>query len=170
MIYVDRNSLNIPFSERVIGHYGDNSVNTLTFEIGDSVAAEEYILYIAFSDGSINSILLDKDEDNNAIWSVESNHIFTAGIAYIQIKAIGENGEIWHSPKAVVEFLHSIDENNPTGEHIPSLFEKLDEKISEILNDPTKGNDYITRTDAAELIAASIDELLLPLSQRLDGE
>ena len=170
MIYVDRNSLDIPFSERVIGHYGDNSVNTITFEIGDSVLAAEYILYIAFSDGSINSILLNKSNDNTAAWNVESNHIFTPGIAYIQIKAIGENGEIWHSPKAVVEFLHSIDENNPTGEHIPSLFEKLDQKIIDILNDPTNGKDYITRTDAAELIANSIDDLLLPLGKRLDGE
>lgn len=170
MIYVDRNSLNIPLSERIIGHYGDNSVNTLTFEIGDSIKASQYILYIAFSDGSINSILLDIGEDNTAVWNVESNHIFTAGIAYIQIKAIGENGEIWHSPKAAVEFLHSIDEKNPSGEHIPSLFEKLDEKINDILNDPTRGKDYITKTEAAELIAKSIDDLLLPLSKRLDGE
>ncbi len=170
MIYVDRNNFNVPISDRVIGHYGDNSINTLTFEIGDSITASEYILYIAFSNGSINSILLDKGEDNTVIWNVEANHIFTAGIAYIQIKAIGENGEIWHSPKASVEFLHSIDERNPTGERIPSLFEKLDEKINDILNDPTHGKDYITRTEAAALIAESVDELLLPLNKRLDGE
>ena len=170
MIYIDRNSFKIPLSERVICHYGDNSVNSLTFEIGESYPESEYILYIAFSDGSINSILLDRNEDNTAVWNVKAEHIFTAGIAYIQVKAVSENGEIWHSPKAAVEFLHSIDEDNPNGERIPSIFERLDTMVTELMSDPNKGKEFITKAEAAELIAKSIDEIILPLSKRLDGE
>lgn len=164
MIYVDRNTFNIPISERVLGHYGDNSVNSVTFEIGENYPESQYILYLSFSNGSINSILLDKSEDNTAVWNIKSEHIFAPGIAHMQIKAVSENGEIWHSPKVIVEFLHSIDENKPNGRHIPSLFEKFDSILTMLSENSDKG--FITRTEAVQLI----DELLMPLSKRLDGE
>lgn len=175
MIYVDRKHFNIPFGSRIIGHYGDNCVETLEFSIGENYSDCEYILYIAFADGSINSILLEIGENNTAVWNVKAEHIFAAGIAYIQIKTISRQGEIWHSPKAAVEMFHSIDENNPQGERVPSLFEQLDEKINNIieLNNiqfDLNAKGYITKDEALELISESIDSLLLPLNKRLDGE
>lgn len=178
MIYVDRKSLKIPCEERVICRYGDNDVERRVFEIGENTLDCSYVLYIAFSDGSVNSILLENGEENTAVWVVKAEHIFTAGIAYIQIKAISESGEIWHSPEATVEFLYSIDEEGKNGEYSPSLLEQLDERIDDVLDlaetiiDSIQKaeKDYITRLEAVELVNDSIDNLLLPLNRRLDGE
>lgn len=175
MIYVNRNNLNIPLGERVIGHYGDNGIETRIFENGEEIADCEYVLYISFSNQAVNSILLDHDDFGHLIWNIRANQILCPGIAHIQIKAISEHGEVWHSPKAAVEILHSIDEKNPIGEHIPTLFEQLDTKINEISDIiqtyvNANPNDYISRTEAAELISTGVNTLLLPLSQRLDGE
>ncbi len=186
MIYTDRKNLSIPFDERIIGHFGDNLVDTLSFEINEKLSGNyKFVLYISFYDGKTNSIILEKGtEDNIYYWSVKAEQIFTAGIAYIQIKAISESGEIWHSPKATVEFLESIDGNEVSGSYSPTVFEQLDKKINEVyeyvedfknslddlLENTLDENDYITRPEAEELIAESIDNLLLPLNQRLDGE
>jgi len=164
MIFVDRNSFQIPIDERILCHYGDNDIKTLTFEIGENYPDSTYFLYIAFQDGSINSILLDTLDNNTAIWNIKSEHIFAPGIAHIQIKAISSTEEIWHSPKATVEFLHSIDEKEPTNSHKPTIYEIFDLMLSKINDNSNK--DYITRTEVVELI----DDLLLPLCKRLDGE
>ncbi len=184
MIYADRKSLKIPFGERIICRFGDNAVDRIYFEIGEDYAECSYVLYILFSDGSINSILLEKEDEKTAVWNVESKHIFSSGIAYIQLKAISSIGEIWHTPEATVEFLGSIEEKSDflsedeiaeNGEREPTILEQLEEKIEEI-NDLLEdilaiieARDYITRPQAEHLVWESIDELVLPLGSRLDG-
>ena len=164
MIYVDRDTLNIPLSEKIFGHYGDNSIKTVTFEIGENYPDCRYILYLSFSDGSINSVPLENAEGNTAVWTIKAEHIFAAGTAHIQIKAISEGGEIWHSPKAEIEFLHSIDHNSSKGSYTPTLFEKFDSIINMLSSESSSS--FITRAEVSELI----NELFLPLCQRLDGE
>lgn len=186
MIYADRKNLSVPFEERIIGHFGDNLVDTLSFEIKDELVEEsQAVLYISFYDGKTNSIILEKSTvANEYYWTVKAEQIFTAGIAYIQIKVVGKSGEIWHSPKATVEFLDSIDGEESSGGYTPTVFEQLDEKINEVyeyvedfknsldstLEETLEENDYITRPEAEELISRSINELILPLNKRLDGE
>ncbi len=176
MIYADRKNLKIPCEERILGHYGDNEVEQRIFEIGEDFPDCKYILHIAFSDGSINPVLLENGDDNTAVWNVRAEHIFTSGIAYIQLKAVSENGEIWHSPEAAVEFLHSIEGDGTGGEYTPTLLEQLEEKIDDVLDLEDniiyyiETGDYITRPEAVELVNNSIDDLLLPLNRRLDGE
>ena len=164
MIYVDRHSFNIPIEESILCHYGDNAIKTLTFEIGESFPDTTYFLYISFQDGSINAVLLDTPDNNTAVWSIKAEHIFVPGSAHLQIKAISSTEEIWHSPKAKVEFLHSIDEKEPSNTYKQTLYEIYDNMISKINNN--SGKDYIERSEVLEII----DELLLPLCQRLDGE
>ena len=173
MIYVDRKTFGLPFEQRVLGHYGDNCINTLEFEIGENYPNCDYIMYIEFPNGTVNSIMLTKSANQTVSWRISASDIFCSGLAYIQMKAIAKNGEIWHSPKIIVELLRSIDENTVNGEYIPTLFQQLDEKINLLKNlivGTSDSNDYITRPQAQALITENIDELLLPLCRRLDGE
>ena len=186
MITVSRKQISIPFEERIICCYGDNDKDIVTFEINENDSEGcNYYLYILFPDDRVNSIMLE--ENNGAlVWNVRAEHIFTSGIAYIQIKSVGLNGEIWHSPKATVEFLESLDMRE-TSNFTPSLYQQLDNRVNEIyslaesfgesVREYTEeiimslaDSDYITRTEAVQLINETIDDLLLPLNRRLDGE
>ncbi len=186
MISVSRKRISVPFEERVICCYGDNGKDTVRFEINESDSSDcNYYLYILFSDDRVNSIMLDKDDDV-CVWNIKAEDIFTSGIAYIQIKSVGDNAEIWHSPKATVEFADSLDMRD-TSNFTPSLYQQLDNKVNEVyslaesfgesVREYTQqiimslaDSDYITRAEAVELIDETIDDLLLPLNRRLDGE
>lgn len=186
MITVNRKNLIIPFDERVICRYGDNMKDQVVFAINEPNTEDcTYVLYILFPDERVNSVQLEPN-GSSCMWNVKAEHIFQSGIAYIQIKAIGKNGEIWHSPKATVEFAHSLD-SSPTSNFSPSVYQQLDDRINEVyefadefrssLSEYTTeiisslaDSDYITRQQAIELINERIDELLLPLNKRLDGE
>lgn len=178
MIYADRHNLKIPCDERILGHFGDNKVDTLFFNIAENLQGENYsyVLYIRFSDDSTNSLILEKSkEDDVYFWLINAKDIFASGIAYIQVKAIAKGGEVWHSPTAIVEFLDSLDRNAKQGEYTPTILEQLDNKIDEVheLADEIKASlegDYITRTEAEVLVGESLENLLLPLNLRLDGE
>lgn len=179
MIYAGRNILSVPFEERTICKFGDNDIDTVEFNITEVLSGNiQYLLYIEFSDGSINSVVLTPKTGSNNIlaWKVKANQIFKSGIAFIQLKALSENGEIWHSPKATVEFYDSIDSNPITSEYTPTVFEQIDEKINElytyteIYKQELIDKDYISRPEAAEMINNSLENLLLPLNSRLDGE
>ncbi len=186
MITVSRKQINIPFEERVICFYGDSGKDTISFTVTEQSDEDcRYFLYILFSDGRVNSIELDYD-DGVCRWPVQAEHIFTSGIAYIQIKSVNAGGEVWHSPKATVEFEDSLDSRD-TQNFTPSLYQQLDARVNEIyelantfgetIRDYTEeiiislaDSDYITRQEAISLINEAIDDLMLPLSRRLDGE
>ena len=103
-------------------------------------------------------------------------------IAFIQIKAISENDEIWHSPKATVEIFESIEELS--GQYSPTVLQQLDDKINEVnayadtyitnitqqIVDQIDTQNFVTQQQAHDMISESIDELVLPLNRRLDGE
>ena len=182
MITVSRRSIIIPQEERVIGFYGDNNEKIICFEIAEpTVRNYSYVLYIEFSDGRTNSVLLEK-ENNICIWQVKAEHILSSGVAYIQIKAISQNDEIWHSPKATIEICESIDETN--AQYSPTLLQQLDDRINEVndyadtyitnitqqITDQIDLSGYVTEQQAQNMINNSIDELVLPLNRRLDGE
>lgn len=186
MITVSRKRITVPFEERVICRYGDNGKDTVIFEIAEEDHRESctYYLYILFPDDSVNSIMLEKTDDV-CTWNIKANHIFMSGIAFIQIKSVGANGDIWHSPKATVEFADSLDSRD-TKNFTPSLYQQLDDKVNEIyeladtfgttIREYTEEiitslveSDYITRPEAVELIDEAIDDLLLPLNRRIDG-
>ena len=74
-----------------------------------------------------------------------------------------------------------------TSNFTPSLYQQLDNRVNEIyslaesfgesVREYTEeiimslaDSDYITRTEAVQLINETIDDLLLPLNRRLDGE
>ncbi len=74
-----------------------------------------------------------------------------------------------------------------TSNFTPSLYQQLDNKVNEVyslaesfgesVREYTQqiimslaDSDYITRAEAVELIDETIDDLLLPLNRRLDGE
>ena len=182
MITVSKRNIIIPDEERVIGFYGDSRVNTVYFDIQDPLAEDySYVVYIEFADGRTNSVLLER-QNNTCMWQIEAEHIFISGIAYIQIKAISENDVIWHSPKATIEICESIEEM--TGQYSPTVLQQLDDRINEVYNytdtyitnitqqiigQIDMGN-YVTEEQARDMINESIDELVLPLNRRLDGE
>ena len=150
MITVSRRSIIIPQEERVIGFYGDNDEKIICFEIAEpTVRYYSYVLYIEFNDGRTNSVILER-ENNICMWQVKAEHIFSSGVAYIQIKAISENNEVWHSPKSTVEICESIDESN--AQYSPTVLQQLDDKINE-LYDYT--DTYIT--NITEQITEQID-------------
>ena len=182
MITVSRRNIFIPQEERVIGFYGDSKVNTVSFYIQDPSADNyTYVLYIEFEDGRTNSVLLER-ENNLCMWQIKAEHIFSSGIAFIQIKAISENDEIWHSPKATVEIFESIEELS--GQYSPTVLQQLDDKINEVnayadtyitnitqqIVDQIDTQNFVTQQQAHDMISESIDELVLPLNRRLDGE
>ena len=187
MITVSRKQISIPFEERVICFYGDSGKDTISFTVTEQIEPNcRYFLYILFSDGRVNSIELDDNGEGICTWTVLAEHIFMPGIAYIQIKTVNDSGEVWHSPKATVEFEDSLDSRD-TANFTPSLYQQLDSKVNEIYElantfgetireytaeivTSLADSDYITRQEAISLINESIDDLLLPLSRRLDGE
>ena len=121
----------------------DNSKKIIGFNIAEPpVRNYSYVLYIEFSDGRTNSVLLEK-ENNICIWQVKAEHILSSGVAYIQIKAISENDEIWHSPKATVEIFESIEELS--GQYSPTVLQQLDDKINEVNVDDV---DILEETEA----------------------
>ena len=141
--------------------------------------------YVYFTIPDMYPGMADYD-DGVCRWPVQAEHIFTSGIAYIQIKSVNEGGEVWHSPKATVEFEDSLDSRD-TQNFTPSLYQQLDARVNEIyelantfgetIRDYTEeiiislaDSDYITRQEAISLINEAIDDLMLPLSRRLDGE
>lgn len=177
MIFVSKKSLNIPFSERILGHFGDNQSRKIFFNISEKVSGNYRAeLLIEFADKRANLIALNNDENSSDtfVWDILKNQIFRSGLAYIQVKIITDNGEIWHSPKAAVEFLNSIDENDVDFDFSPSVIEQIENKINEIyqiIEDLKNINlkKYITRDEARTLITESINDLILPLDNRLDG-
>ncbi len=185
MITVSRKQISVPFEERIICRWGDSGKDTVFFEIAENDPENcAYYLYILFPDESVNCIPLEKI-GGSCVWNIEADHIFSSGIAYIQIKSVTENNVIWHSPKATVEFADSID-SRETQNFTPTLFRQLDDKVNEVqelaesfgetIREYTQqiimslaDSDYITRSEAVELIDEAINELLLPLDRRLDG-
>lgn len=177
MVFVSKKSLNIPFSERILGHFGDNQSRKIFFKISEKISGNYRAeLLIEFADKKVNLIALSSDENSPDIfvWDILKNQIFRSGLAYIQIKIITGDGEIWHSPKGAVEFLHSIDENDLDFNFTLSIIEQIENKINDIrqIIEDLKNIDlkkYITREEAKALITESINDLILPLDSRLDG-
>ena len=163
MIRIDKNTFDISENEKRLGYYGDNCVNSLTFEIIESSADCEYFLYISFPNGSINCIPLEIISENNVRWTIHSEQLFSSGRIYMQIKAVNSDGEIWHSPKASAMVYGAIEEEENASSYTPTLFEKV-EAAAALIGESK--NAFITRAEALEII----DELLLPLCRRLDGE
>lgn len=214
MIDVSKYSVTVPDDERVIGHYGDNLMKKVEFRLfWQPIGQFQYILYIKFSDGSVNTVPLERMENNSGmlIWNVRAEQIYKSGTACIQLKAMSESSEeIWHSQKAFVEFISSLEEDGNAGSYSPSLLTTLDEKVREIyiyveklfsdygavsedqlrsiLEEYVKQSNftellsdyvtkdylanelssYMTETKIRFLITKTLEEVLIPLEQRLD--
>lgn len=165
MIYANKNQLIIPYEERVIGHFGDNKVHTRQFEItNEAVNGVEFVLYILFSDGKINYVTLEKsaDRENVFVWNILAEQIYKSGIAYVQIRAESDKNEIWHSPKATVEFLDSIDEKEITEDYSPAIFRKIDERIDElydIIENLDLDDKYVSHDELQQLVISIVSDL-----------
>lgn len=161
MIQANKGRITVPFNERIIGHFGDNKTETVLFEINETFNSDfQAELLIEFSDGNINSVTLKRDTSSNNlfIWNVMAEDIFCSGLAHIQLKISIQGGEVWHSPKAAVEFLHSIDEYNNAAIIHPNIITQITEKIEEIYelinNFVTRDdlNNYVTHDEATEMV------------------
>ena len=137
---------------------------------------------------------------NKYIWKVKAEELFKSGLAYLQIRVSEQSGEVWHSPKATVVVNSSIEEGeigeislsvfHQLDKKLNEIYtfieefvnitckdfiteSRVEELISEFVTESRVDEligDFITEPQAKELIAGEINNLLLPLSMRLDGE
>lgn len=163
VIQIDKSHFTISDEEKRLGFYGDNCVNSLTFEINEENDGCDYVLCILFPTRDVNMIQLEKTGANTAVWNIQREHIFSSGRIYMQLKAISSNGEIWHSPKAEAYIYSSIEEFSEPASIDTTLADRLEAAVRTI-NDSREV--YLTRLELLKII----DELLLPLCRRLDGE
>ncbi|MBQ6626375.1 MAG: hypothetical protein IIX27_03700, partial [Ruminococcus sp.] len=102
MINIISGIMAIPEDERFIGFVGDNLHTKRQFLV-HNITDENcvYRMYLTFNDGTVNYFVLDSEVVDNSstllTWNILEEHIFKSGTVKAQIKAIAQDGEIYHT-------------------------------------------------------------------------
>lgn len=137
MIKIINRSMSIPIPDRVIGHVGDNLVETRSFELnryyGEVDLSEFSFKLDTEIDGNKNIIDLDKSvtEDKIALtWTVHASHVLHVGRMTIQIRAFHDDVEKWHSAQDYVIIQSSINAPDAYSSLLPSEFEQMELRVT----------------------------------------
>ena len=137
MIRIINRSMSIPIPDRVIGHVGDNLVETRSFELnryyGEVDLSEFSFKLDTEIDGNKNIIDLDKTVEDDKItltWTVHGSHVLHAGRMTIQIRAFHDDVEKWHSAQDYVIIQSSINAPDAYSSLLPSEFEQMELRVT----------------------------------------
>ena len=93
--------ITIPQEEGFIGYAGDNLNKTLEFIVENQTDRSLYYrIFLQFDDDTVNYFLLSRKfvgNDTILVWNVTQGHLYKDGIVYMQIKAFGADGEVFHT-------------------------------------------------------------------------
>jgi hypothetical protein len=141
-IRIVNRSLDIPISERSIGHTGDNLVEIRTFELnrfyGDIDLSEFDFKLDTEINGTKNIIDLDKSVNDDKItltWTVKESHILHPGHMSIQIRAFSQGEEKWYSAVDYVIVQASINATEAQPDPLPSEFVQMEQRVTAMKND-----------------------------------
>ena len=129
--------MSIPIPDRVIGHVGDNLVETRSFELnryyGEVDLSEFSFKLDTGIDGNKNIIDLDKTVEDDKItltWTVRESHILHPGHMSIQIRAFSQGEEKWHSAVDYVIVQSSINATETQPDPLPSEFVQMEQRVT----------------------------------------
>lgn len=129
--------MSIPIPDRVIGHVGDNLVETRSFELnryyGEVDLSEFSFKLDTEINGTKNIIDLDKSVTEDKItltWTVHASHVLHAGRMTIQLRAFHDDIEKWHSAQDYVIIQDSTNAPDAYSSLLPSEFEQMELRVT----------------------------------------
>lgn len=144
MIDIIQGILEIPEEERFIGFVGDNlhcQRQFLVHDVDDENCV--YRMYLRFNDGTVNYFALDSEVLSGSTlltWNISQEQIFTGGTVKVQIKAMADSGEIFHTNYDYFLVGDSAEYGQYFREHENSEFLQYEEKLNEILTQINSGS------------------------------
>lgn len=175
-IKITGRSLNIPISDRIVGHEGDNLIETRTFELNRYYSNIDMSVFDFKLDTQVgdvkNTIDLDKTVSEDKIiltWIIEKSHVLYSGYMAIQIRAFSGNEEIWHSTQEYVQVLPSINATESQPDPLPSEFAQMEQRITAMRNEATAAAQTATEQAGIvrEIVERAESEVLPELTQAI---
>lgn len=172
MIKIINRSMSIPIPDRVIGHVGDNLVETRSFELnryyGEVDLSEFSFKLDTEINGTKNIIDLDKSvtEDKiTLIWTVHASHVLHAGRMTIQLRAFHDDIEKWHSAQDYVIIQSSINAPDAYSSLLPSEFEQMELRVTTMKEQAEASAQTATeQANRAQGIADEFENETLPVA------
>lgn len=141
-IKITGRSLNIPISDRIVGHEGDNLIETRTFELNRYYSNIDMSVFDFKLDTQVgdvkNTIDLDKTVSEDKIiltWNIAESHLLHSGYMSIQLRAFSGNEEKWHSAQDYVQVQPSINATEVQPSPLPSEFEQIEQRVTAAKNE-----------------------------------
>jgi hypothetical protein len=157
MIEVIGRKLVVPKDEEAIGYIGDHRVERVVFKLpktynGIDMSGFSFKLDTQFGDKK-DIIDLDKtvEEYIQLTWTVEETHLLDSGYVQIQIRAFNGTLEKWGSRPTYLRVGASIGSTAEYPDPLPSEFEQMERRITEMVD---------TATVAAEEATGAIASLI----------
>jgi len=162
--------MSIPIPDRVIGHVGDNLVETRSFELnryyGEVDLSEFSFKLDTEIDGNKNIIDLDKTVEDDKItltWTVHGSHVLHAGRMTIQLRAFHDDIEKWHSAQDYVIIQDSTNAPDAYSSLLPSEFEQMELRVTTLKEQAEASAQTATeQANRAQSVADEFENETLP--------
>lgn len=175
-IRIINRSLDIPISERNIGHTGDNLVEVRIFELNryyGNIDLSEFDFKLDTQAGDVKNIIdLDKAVSGDKIvltWLIKESHLLAPGRMDIQIRAFKDSEEKWHSAQDYVNIQSSINASAAIPDPLPSEFAQMEQRITAMRNEATAAAQTATEQAGIvrEIVERAESEVLPELTQAI---
>jgi len=163
MINVIDRQIVIPDDEKPIGLSGDNKIETRIFVISDlSLQDFNFKLNIRNKNNDIDIIDLIKSIENDEIklvWEITERNVSVNGYLYVQLRAFDNTELKWHSELEYFEVGESININDYFSSPLPSEFEQMEKRITDIQTNLV--GDTNAATERANAISEDLEQKVL---------
>lgn len=170
MMLVTGRKLNIAGSDKIVGHMGDNLVESRMFSlprIYEGIDMAPFDFKLDTQAGDVKNIIdLDKSVTEDKItltWTIAESHILRSGRMAIQIRAFKGTVEKWHSSQEFVIVHSSINPTAAQPDVLPSEFEQMEVRVTSMKNDAEGAADTAeTQANRAQGIADVLEVTTIP--------
>ncbi len=139
--------ITIPHEEGFIGYAGDNLNKTLEFIVENQTDRSLYYrIFLQFDDDTVNYFLLSRKfvgNDTVLLWNVTQGHLYKDGIVYMQIKAFGADGEVFHTESVPIFVGKSIEFCNYLAERPVSEYVEHEQQLNQLIYDVEEAKQFL---------------------------